>query len=110
MILPSNDVCRELAISQFILNIIKFADTLWKFNGAQNHEGKIPSVRHMALATGNQLSSRQFSGGMNRRTFLGATGAATLTIGFGGPWCAQNQELVSTVFGGGCEREYRTHI
>jgi hypothetical protein len=26
--------------SQFILNIIKFADTLAKFNGAQIHEGK----------------------------------------------------------------------
>jgi putative spermidine/putrescine transport system substrate-binding protein len=64
----------------------------------------------MALATGNQMSSRQFSNGMNRRTFLGATGAATLTIGFGGPARAQDKEFVSTVFGGVYEREYRKHI
>jgi hypothetical protein len=40
MILPSEVVDRGLIISQFILNIIKFADTLAKFNGAQIHEGK----------------------------------------------------------------------
>lgn len=56
------------------------------------------------------MSSRQFSNGMNRRTFLGATGAATLTIGFGAPAQAQDKEFVSTVFGGVYEREYRKHI
>ncbi|CAH1688403.1 Putative spermidine/putrescine transport system substrate-binding protein [Hyphomicrobiales bacterium] len=56
------------------------------------------------------MGNTRFSSIMNRRSFLEAAGAATVTIGFGAPAQAQAKEFVSTVFGGVYEREYRKHI
>ncbi len=53
---------------------------------------------------------KSISGLFTRRKVLQATGAATLSLGISLPASAQSKSLVSTVFGGVWEREYRKNI
>jgi putative spermidine/putrescine transport system substrate-binding protein len=55
-------------------------------------------------------TSESFSSPFTRRKVLQATGAATLSLGIGLPASAQSKSLVSTVFGGVWEREYRKNV
>ena len=53
---------------------------------------------------------KQFDSALTRRKVMQAAGAATLSLGIGLPASAQSKSLVSTVFGGVWEREYRKNV